>query len=134
VTRDHLIEAKRNLEASFPVVGLAERFDESLVMMQCVYGWLNVSYERRNVTEKRPRIDEIDPGAVALIRETNRFDLDLHEFGVRLFERQIGALGPHFEVRWREFKSLQARRAAAFRPPGPVPPIAEAVPCPTSAS
>ena len=113
VTRDHLADAKRNLESHFPVVGLAERFDESLVMMQCMYGWLNISYERRNVTEKRPRLDEIDAGTVALIRETNRLDVELYELGVRLFERQVAALGAHFEARWRVFRMAQARRAPA---------------------
>jgi hypothetical protein len=105
VTRGMLEEAMGALEAYFPVVGLAERFDESLVLMQCLFGWLDVSYERRNVTRDRPRLDEVAPETIELIREMNRHDAELCGFARRLFERRVAALGEGFTRRLEAFRA-----------------------------
>lgn len=115
ITPDLLERAKRNLERGFAVVGLAERFDESLVLMQGAFGWLDVTYERRNVTEDRPGRHQIDDATLAVIRDVNRFDAELYEFAVRLFERRVESLGDAFDDRLRVFRQAQARRDGAGR-------------------
>jgi hypothetical protein len=120
MTPGMLDEAKGTLEAYFPVVGLAERFDDSLVQMQCEFGWLDVSYERRNVTRDRPSADQIPAATAALIRETNRFDVELCEFARTLLTRRIAAIGPVFESRREAFRQAQAVAAReASRAPEP---------------
>jgi hypothetical protein len=78
--------AKENLAKSFSVIGLAERFEESLVLMAQAYDWEIPFYENRKVSKTRPKID---PAAVEMIREHNRLDLELYDFGKSLFEESL---------------------------------------------
>ncbi|MEO8044949.1 MAG: sulfotransferase family 2 domain-containing protein [Spartobacteria bacterium] len=78
--------AKENLAKSFSVVGISERFEESLMLMAKTFDWRIPSYENWKVAKTRP---QIDPGAVELIREHNRLDLELYEFGKGLFEENL---------------------------------------------
>lgn len=96
ITDDLLAVARRNIAESFAVVGLAERFDDTLALMQCVFGWLDLSYRRKNVTHDRPSLEEVPSDAREVIREINRHDVALYAFARELFERRIAEHGPHF--------------------------------------
>ena len=78
--------AKENLTKSFSVVGISERFEESLMLMAKTFDWEIPFYENRKVSKTRP---QIDPGAVEMIRDHNRLDLELYEFGKGLFEESL---------------------------------------------
>ncbi len=78
--------AKENLTKSFSVVGISERFEESLMLMAKTFDWEIPSYENYKVAKTRPRVD---PSAVDMIREHNRLDLELYEFGKALFEESL---------------------------------------------
>jgi hypothetical protein len=78
--------AKENLAKSFSVVGLSERFEESLMLMAKTFGWKIPFYENRKVSKTRP---QVDPTAIEMIREHNRLDLELYEFGRKLFEASL---------------------------------------------
>ncbi len=103
--------AKRNLEEHFAVVGLAERFEDSLALMQCVFGWLDVSNERKNVTPDRPGLSEVPAETIDMIRRTNRYDVSLYEFASALFARRIAAHGAHFEASLRALRARGAEQA-----------------------
>lgn len=93
VTRSMLDEAKWNLENAFSVVGLTERFEESLSCMARAFGWSDLEgQENRNTNPIRPALDEVDPSTLAAIHETNRLDVELHEFACALFEQQCAQL------------------------------------------
>ncbi len=81
-----LDKAKENLAKSFSVVGISERFEESLMLMAKTFDWEIPFYENRKVSKTRP---QIDPGAVEMIRDHNRLDLELYEFGKGLFEESL---------------------------------------------
>lgn len=112
VTDSMLDEARGVLDAYFPAIGLAERFDESLVYLQCLFGWLDISYHKKNVTKERPKMADVAPETLALIREVNRFDVALYEHARRLFEQRVAALGPAFTQRLEVFRRQQAEPAA----------------------
>lgn len=78
--------AKENLTKSFSVVGISERFEESLMLMAATFAWKIRFYDNRRVAKTRP---QIDPGAVEMIRDHNRLDLELYEFGKGLFEESL---------------------------------------------
>ena len=78
--------AKENLEKSFSVVGISERFEESLMLMARTFEWQIPFYENRKVSKTRP---QVDPGAVEMIREHNSLDLELYAFGKKLFEESL---------------------------------------------
>lgn len=78
--------AKKNLTRSFRVVGLSERFQESLLLMITAFGWKVPFYENRKVSKVRP---SLEPGMVDMIRAHNRLDLELYDFGRELFEDNL---------------------------------------------
>ncbi|MDQ3199163.1 MAG: sulfotransferase family protein [Verrucomicrobiota bacterium] len=79
--------AKENLTKSFSVVGISERFEESLMLMATTFDWEIPSYDNWKVAKLRP---EIDSGVVEMIRDHNRLDLELYDFGKALFEESLG--------------------------------------------
>ena len=78
--------AKENLTKSFRVVGISERFEESVMLMAATFAWEVPFYENCRVAKTRP---QIDPLTVETIREHNRLDLELYEFGKGLFEESL---------------------------------------------
>jgi hypothetical protein len=103
-TSEMLATAKRNLEQSFSVVGLVERFDETLLLLQRTFHWKNIFYIRHNVTSGRPQGEELPAGTLDLIRECNLLDLELYEYGKTLLEAQIQQQGPSFSDAVRRFQ------------------------------
>lgn len=94
VDRTLLEEAKWNLQHGIEVLGLTERFDESLLCFQKAFGWHDVTVrERKNVNAERPPLLQIEPEALEAIRITNRYDIELYEFAKALFEEQLFRLG-----------------------------------------
>lgn len=83
--QDLLDIAKQNLR-TFCVVGLTERFQESLLLMMINFGWEIPFYEKRKVSKTRPTIE---PALIDHIREHNRLDCELYEFGKALFEESL---------------------------------------------
>jgi galactose-3-O-sulfotransferase len=78
--------AKANLEKSFSVVGISERFEESLMLMAKTFDWDVPFYENRKVSKNRPKVEA---SAVEMIKEHNRLDIELYEFGKSLFEASL---------------------------------------------
>ena len=87
-TAETLLRAKENLQ-HFSVVGLTERFEESLALMKLRFGWKFDSYCSFNVTRKRPKKRELPQSTLDLIAERNRFDMELYECARNLFEETI---------------------------------------------
>src|SRR5262249_6476953 len=84
---ERLLEiAKENLMRSFRVVGLTERFEESLLLMTAAFGWKISFYENRKVTKIR---SPVEPRLVDMIREHNRLDIELYNFATELFEEKL---------------------------------------------
>ena len=78
--------AKENLTKSFSVVGICERFEESLMLIAKTFGWEVPYYENRKVSKNR---SPVAPSSIELIREHDRLDIALYEFGKELFEESL---------------------------------------------
>jgi galactose-3-O-sulfotransferase len=87
-TAEILAKAKENLRY-FSVVGLTERFEESLALMKLRFGWKLESYSSFNVTRTRPKKRDLPQSTLDLIAERNRFDIELYECAAKLFEEAI---------------------------------------------
>ncbi len=81
-----LEKAKEHLTRSFSVVGICERFEESLVVIARTFDWEIPYYESRKVAKSRPQVES---SATEMIREHNQYDLALYEFGQKLFEESV---------------------------------------------
>jgi hypothetical protein len=94
--QETLALAKRNLEQHFAVVGLTERFDETLLLLKRALGWQNIHYVRHNVTRQRPRRVSLDAETLAVIQACNQLDIKLYKHAQMLFDALLKAQGPSF--------------------------------------
>jgi len=84
-TAEILRKAKENLQY-FSVVGLTERFEETLALMKLRFGWKLQSYSSFNVTRTRPKKRDLAQSTLDLIAERNRFDIELYDCVAKSFE------------------------------------------------
>ena len=61
------------------MVGLSERFEESLALMKLRFGWRLKSYSSFNVTRSRPKKGDLPSTTLDLIMERNRFNVALYQ-------------------------------------------------------
>ena len=89
--RGFLAQAKANLEKHYVVAGLAEAFDETLMLLRGTFGWQQIDYTRKNVGEKNGT--DVNPPAEApqAIRSLNQLDCELYMFAKQLFQQQLAA-------------------------------------------
>lgn len=107
-----LDRAKENL-ARHAVVGLTERFDETLLLLRETFGWerRNLLYYRTNVGRNRKPRRQVSDEALAVVREHNALDLELYAFARRLFEERVAAR-PGLADRLRRFRTANRCYAA----------------------
>jgi hypothetical protein len=103
-SEDTLRIAIQNLENHFAVVGLSERFDESVLLLKREFGWKNIFYVKRNVTKDRPTKQQVPREVIELIEKQNFLDVQLYEYARQRFEEAIKEQGRNFESELRSFQ------------------------------
>ncbi len=83
-----LEDAKSNLR-EFTFVGIQERFEESLGLLQSILGLGSIGYENRHVSSNRPAVEEIPTAQRERILEHNALDAELYTYALELFERAL---------------------------------------------
>jgi Galactose-3-O-sulfotransferase len=108
-TADHstLEVAKQNLERHFSVVGIAERFDESLVLLQRRLGWKVRAFTDANVNRSRGEADQPTAEEIEAILQSNQLDRELYGWARERLNREVEAGGAEFQ---RELARLQRRK------------------------
>jgi len=115
-TAEILAKAKNNLQY-FSVIGLTERFEESLALMKLRFGWKLESYSSFNVTRTRPKKRDLPQSTLDLISERNRFDIELYECAAKIFEEAINKNATEVGRVLRELEAARIQnplRAALF--------------------
>ena len=100
--------AKSNIEEHFSVVGLVERFDESLLLLERAFNWARPLYVRANVTTKK---EPVTTEAREVIRQQNRIDFELNTWAAARFDDMI-AESPGFANDLERFRRSNRRYAA----------------------
>ena len=90
---DRLERAKGNLRAC-AIVGLTERFDETMLLLKAAYGWRMPLYERRNVGRHRLSRQELPAEVIRQIEADNSLDVALYAYALELFAAQVRRYGP----------------------------------------
>jgi len=88
VKKEMLEDAKRNLKTEFEVVGISEEFIRSFVLMREKLKWNTFLFLNRNVSPKQTIKDDISIETINLIKKSNKYDIELYEFGKSLFIQQ----------------------------------------------
>jgi Galactose-3-O-sulfotransferase len=105
---EDLQQAKDNL-ARFAVVGITERFDESIVLMQRALALGAVPYASQKVNSARPSLQAISAAERTLIEEHNQFDLELYSHARDLFDERLAAAG-ELAAEVRELRRISSGR------------------------
>ncbi len=105
-----LARAKANLSQHFSLVGLTERFEETLALAKVIFGWRVQNYASFNVTKGRPRKDDVPGEMRDAIAERYQYDVQLYDFARQLFEQNLAA---HAEAVGKELTKIEQARGAA---------------------
>ncbi|MBV9773871.1 MAG: polyhydroxyalkanoic acid system family protein [Gemmatimonadetes bacterium] len=101
--------AKENLRRHFSVVGVVERFDETLVLLNRRLGWTReIASYPRNVNPARRSTASIPPSTLDALRARNALDAELHRFAGRWMDEAITAEGPGFYDDLARYRALAA--------------------------
>ncbi|ORC49122.1 hypothetical protein B2G74_13775 [Burkholderia sp. A27] len=93
VAQQHCDDAKWHLEREFVAFGLTEQFDRSIGLFNHTFGWNLPAIEQRNVGGYAADLTLSDE-CLQLVREKNRFDIELYQFAAGLFESRASGLQP----------------------------------------
>ncbi|AXI39410.1 hypothetical protein CX649_07020 [Bacillaceae bacterium ZC4] len=84
--------ALKNMEQFFSVVGVTEKFNESIFLMKKHLGWKNISYQKVNQTNNRPKKSDLDDSLIQLIESKNQLDLALYSKAKEKLEKMLDEL------------------------------------------
>lgn len=107
-SREMLENAKKNIEQHFPVAGLLERFDETLILLRRTFGWKDLFYTRKNVNPNRAGKQTVDVKVRAEIEKRNALDMELYGFTRKRFDSMLSRQGPGFVRELSSFRRLNA--------------------------
>lgn len=94
----HLEQAIANLR-SFEVVGVTEKFDLTLLLLQRAFGWRDISYRSVNIGENRRPTESHPADLIETVRRYNQLDIALYKEAQRLLAEKAAAVGP--SLHWR---------------------------------
>lgn len=97
--------AKQNL-SQFLAVGTTERFDESLLVLKHVLGLDNILYSRTNENSRKPKMEDMDPEDIALIKTLNSLDEELYAYANQLLDEKISQIGAAFPIEFQFFQHV----------------------------
>jgi hypothetical protein len=108
-----LDEAKENLR-TFMLVGIQERFEESVILLQRALGLGIVPTRDRHISAPgdRPTVEELPADQRALLEEYNAFDVELYKFGLELFAEQAAAVGDGLAAEAQKLREANVTAAA----------------------
>lgn len=87
---DALERAKANLRDHFGLVGVTERFDETMLLLKQRLGWSRgVHYARRNTTSRKSSSRSVDPALLERIRQHTLNDAALVAYANELLDQAL---------------------------------------------
>ena len=98
LSTEDLEMAEKNLRKHF-IVGITDRFDESLMLVKRAFGWKtrDVLYVSHKVDQKRPFRETISFETIKLIEEHNELDKKIYEFAKQMLEERISQQDASFK-------------------------------------
>lgn len=100
----HLSMASYHLKRHYPLVGLLEYFDESLMLWGEAFGWRYLFYEKKNITKKKPLA--LSKSEIEHTLEKNRMDMVLYRQAVECFKDNLKKQSMVFSRKLSAFRLL----------------------------
>ncbi|MFT5260296.1 MAG: hypothetical protein ACI810_002047 [Gammaproteobacteria bacterium] len=88
VTQLDFDEAVKNIEAWFPVLGLVDKYEETLLLWKKAFGWRWPWYAPENVNPSN-KGRTLSEGELAAVTTINEYDIKLYQIAQTLFHQNI---------------------------------------------
>jgi hypothetical protein len=108
VTDKMLERAKQNLAEKFISFGLAERFDESLVLLKARLGLRSILYVTQRMTTNRPRTQESKEDLAPIAERFNTYDIELYRWASEQFDHRVADQDAEFAIDLAALKTAVA--------------------------
>ena len=117
LTVDHLEAAWRHIEDHFPVVGTAECFDESILLMRRALDWKFFPLYVPAMVRKRPHVllSDVPDQTRQIIRDRNQLDAELYRRVQERLKKQIVSAGSGFQRSVELYRRWNPRYAAIMQ-------------------
>jgi competence ComEA-like helix-hairpin-helix protein len=109
-----LARAKDNLRRHFSVVGLTERFDETVLLLKKKFDWDEHLFIPKLVNKHRENIVAPTDQVLSEIAAMNQFDAELYRFAEEIFDELVQEMEGDFESELRETQARQKDYVAKF--------------------
>ena len=116
LTERDLERIKANVEDHFALVGIAERFDDSLILARRSLGLEHVRYVSRNVRRRPGEAPPLSDSTRRIVEDHARFDLALYRWALARLERAVEADRDAFESELAAFRAANARYSRMMWP------------------
>jgi len=117
VTEEMLEQAKENLSERFVSFGLADRFDESLVLLKRGLGLNSILYVSQRMTTNRPRTQESKEDLRPIAERFNTYDIELYRWASQEFDRTVADQDADFAVELAALKAAVSGGRVTGNPP-----------------
>jgi FkbM family methyltransferase len=107
-TKD-LDRARDILKNRIEIVGVMERFDESLLLMQRRFGWNCIKHVPANIGPKNQRRPELDEKTLDIIRSRNELDQILYKDAVEIMDNAVRKAGDDFNADVEKFRAINTQ-------------------------
>jgi hypothetical protein len=115
-TRRTLDLAKDNLRRHFSVVGVTDRFDETLVLLKRKLGWAkHLCYYSKHINRDRPPADSVPQPIRDAILRWNELDRELYDFACSALDELIYSQDEGFRSELRELRTRQEAMLRTIR-------------------
>jgi Galactose-3-O-sulfotransferase len=117
VTQEMLEQAKENLSERFICFGLADRFDESLVLLKRSLELNSILYVSQRMTTNRPRTQESKEDLTPIAERFNAYDIELYRWASEQFDRRVADQDADFAVELAALKTAVSGGRVTESPP-----------------
>jgi hypothetical protein len=110
------LNARTNIDNNFILVGLTERFDETLLLLAIKLGWAKLpNYLPKLVNRAKQASETLHDRVLYKIEELNYWDIKLYDYARRLFEQTVEEYGLEFKTKIRAFKQTNEMFLASHK-------------------
>lgn len=108
LSQETLDMAKYHLR-TFAVVGLTEEYHKTLMLLKYIGGLSIARYRAINKGVKRPKLADVPPATVELIKQRNWADIQLYELAKEIFDTQLEHMPESFTTDLEKFEALMSK-------------------------
>jgi len=103
ISEEELLEnAKQNL-SQFKFLGILEKFEESLLLLYYTFGWRPITKNwALNISPKKFDNANLSNDTIDTIKQHNKLDLELYNFGKKLFEERFSQMVKNLKEKFYE--------------------------------